>query len=186
MSYQEPIFTSPAGLFGKANGFVVNAWTDAARSTNANAEGMDWAQRQVVQGAMNRTWLAKLTTASPISPNRWRYSFVAFNITDSAGPSLPNTTFGAGSNAVNIRELRNTAAILDGSPMPNGATAGPVGSSWHESSWTSSALDGYVWMHASYTPTGSTLFWFDTPNPVRCAPLSFNEGGGEGEGGGPA
>ena len=180
MSYQEPIFTSPAGLFGKANGFVVNAWTDAARSTNANAEGMEWAQRQVVQGGMNRTWLAKLTQAVPLAGafNRWRYHFVPFNVTIAGTPTVTQTTFGVGEGALNIRELRNTPAQVDGSPIPNGASVGPVGSTWAANAWTTTSLEGYVWMHVSYTPTGTTLFWFDTPNPVRCAASFFTEGGG--------
>lgn len=179
MSYQEPIFTS--GLFGRANRVVVNSWGDAARTTAANAEGMDWAQRQVVQGQMNRTWLACLTTATLITPNRWRYAFSAFNVTDADLPQLTSTTFGQGIDAINLRELRNTAAQVDGSPIPPGATVGPVGSSWLAGAWSVAALEGYVWMHASYTPTGTTLFWFDTPNPVRCAASFFIEG----EGGGP-
>lgn len=186
MSYQEPIFNSESGLFGRANRFVVNSWVDASRATNAYSEGMDWAQRQVIQGGMNRTWLAKLTAATLIAPNRWRYAFSAFNITAGFLPQLTPTTFGQGVDAVNIRELRNTAAQVDGSPIPNGASVGPVGSSWSAQNvaWNTTELEGYVWMHASYTPTGTTLFWFDTPNPVRCASSFFAEeqGGGEGFG----
>ncbi len=182
MSYQEPIFNS--GLFGKANRFVTNAWTDAARAANAYAEGMEWAQRQVVSGSPTETWLAKLTTATVLAPNRWRYAFTGFDIT-SAGAALTSAnTFGEGTLAINIRELRNTAGAVDGSPIPTGATVGPVGSAWTAGAWTTSSLEGYVWMHASYCTDGSTLFWFDTPNPVRCAASFFTgEDEGEGEGG---
>ena len=180
MSYQEPIFNS--GLFGKANRFVTNAWTDAARAANAYAEGMEWAQRQVVSGSPTETWLAKLTTATLLAPNRWRYAFTGFDITSAGGVATSSNTFGEGTLALNIRELRNTAAALDGSPIPTGATAGPVGSSWNGTAWTTTNLEGYVWMHASYCTDGTTLFWCDTPNPVRCASSFFSEGAGGGEG----
>jgi hypothetical protein len=36
-------------------------------------------------------------------------------------------------------------------------------------------------MHATQDTTGGTLFWFDTPNPVRCASSFFTEGEGGGE-----
>lgn len=182
MSYQEPIFTSAAGLFGRANGFVVNAWTDAARAANAYAEGMEWAQRQVVAGRVTDAWLAKLTAATVLAPNRWRYAFTGFDITAAGGVATSSNTFGEGTLALNLRELRNTAAALDGSPIPTGATAGPVGSSWNGTAWTTANLEGYVWMHASYCSDGTTLFWFDTPNPVRCASSFFTEGAGGGEG----
>ena len=179
MSYQEPIFTS--GLFGKANRFVTNAWTDAARAANAYAEGMEWAQRQVVSGSPTETWLAKLTTATVLAPNRWRYAFVGFDITSLGLPVTSSNTFGEGTLALNLRELRNTAAAMDGTPIPLGATVGPVGSTWAANDWTVVDLEGYVWMHASYCTDGTTLFWFDTPNPVRCADSFFAEeqGGGE-------
>ena len=184
MSYQEPIFTS--GLFGKANRFVTNAWTDAARAANAYAEGMEWAQRQVVSGSPTETWLAKLTTATVLAPNRWRYAFVGFDITSVGAAVTSSNTFGEGTLALNLRELRNTASELDGTPIPTGASAGPVGSTWNGSAWITTGMEGYVWMHASYCTDGSTLFWFDTPNPVRCGqaflfvdPVPDPEGEGE-------
>lgn len=178
MTYQEPIFQR--GLFGQANAFVVNAWGNAARVASEYAEGMDWAQRQVVAGRQTDTWLAKCTSATLLAPNRWRYAFEDFDITASAAPLTNSNTFGEGTGAINIRELRNTAAAIDGTPIPTGATVGPVGSVWNGTAWTTTNLEGYVWMHATYDTTGGTLFWFDTANPVRCASSFFTDpGGGE-------
>jgi hypothetical protein len=179
MTYQDPIFER--GLFGKANAFVVNAWGNAARAASDYAEGMEWAQRQVVSGAVTETWLAKCTTATLLAPNRWRYAFEDFDITSAAAPLTNSNTFGEGTQAINIRELRNTAGAIDGTPIPTGATVGPVGSVWNGTAWTTTNLEGYVWMHATYDTTGGTLFWFDTPNPVRCASSFFTEGEGGGE-----
>lgn len=166
MSHQVPIFES--GLFGKANRFVTNAWTESASAVAANAEGLEWAQRQVVQEAVQTTYLAKITTATVLGTNRWRYDGVAFDITAAGAATVSTGTFGQFTGALNIRELRNTAGVIDGSPLPTGASIGPVGSSWTGTVWSTTSLEGYVWITVAYDTGGNVLYWFDTPNPSRC------------------
>jgi len=167
MSYQAPIFES--GLFGKANRFVCNGWTQSAQAVSANAEGIEWAQRQVVQGSVPERWLAKLTAATSIAPDRWIYTFEPFGITANREPAaLLSSTWGKGTTAINLRELRNDGSQVDGSPKPSGSSIGPVGSTYGASGWTTSQLTGYVEMNLDYTTSGGVLYWFSEPNPVRC------------------
>ena len=167
MGYQTPIFES--GLFGKANRFVCNGWTQSAQAVSANAEGLEWAQRQVVQGSVQERWLAKLTAATSITSDRWKYTFEPFSITSAADPaSLLTGTWGKGTGAINIRELRNDGAQIDGSPKPAGSSVGPVGSVYTNGAWRTTDLAGYVEMHLEYDTSGGVLYWFSEPNPVRC------------------
>ena len=166
MTFQAPIFNS--GLFGKANEFVCNAWTEASRAVSESAEGMEWAQQQAKQVRLPDTWLAKVTAATSIGNNRWTYDFSPFAIDASHAVVSVSGTFGTGSGAINIRELRNTTTALDGSPLPAGATVGPFGSTWSGSAWSTTSLAGYCKMHADYRSDGSVLFWFSELNPTRC------------------
>ena len=169
MSYQTPIFES--GLFGKANRFVCNGWTQSAQAVSANAEGIEWAQRQVVQGSVPERWLAKLTAATSIGSDRWSYTFEPFGINSINAPAglISASTWGKGTGALNLRELRNDGNQVDGSPKPSGSTIGPVGSVYSGSAWTITNLAGYVEIHLDYNTSGGVLYWFSEPNPVRCA-----------------
>lgn len=176
MSFQRPIFNK--GIFGRANATVVNGWTDSAEMVSQNADGIAWASAQVVSGRIVETWLAKLLTALPIGANRWKYTFEPFAIQLNANNAVPVTlvagTFGATldgqhhHHAFNIRELRNTAADIDGSPLNINTTIGPVGSSYAGNAWQLLGLSGYVHMHLEYDSEGRSLYWFDCPNPVQC------------------
>lgn len=165
MSYQTPIFEN--GLFGKANRFVCNGWTESSQTVFQNSEGIEWAQRQVVQGSVPDRWLAKLTAATAITTDRWTYSFQPLGIVGASPATLLAGTWGVGSGAINLRELRNDGVNVDGSPKPTGATIGPVGSTY-TNAWSLGNLAGYVEMHLSYQNNGSVLYWFSEPNPVRC------------------
>jgi len=167
MSYQQPIFDS--GLFGKANRFVVNGWTDAAVAVSEHGEGIRWAQEQVRRAQVQTRFLARITTATALAANRWRYDGGGLDITSVADPAAASGTFGTFTGAINLRELRNTATVLDGSPIPTGASVGPVGSSYSGSAWSTTALQGYVEMVVAYDTSGNLLYWFDAPNPTRCA-----------------
>lgn len=168
MSYQTPIFES--GLFGKANRFVCNGWTESAQAVAANAQGLEWAQQQVVQGSVPDRWLAKLTAAFSISTDRWVYTFepIAINSGNQPVQLFTFSTWGKGQGAINLRELRNDGSQVDGSPKPTGSSIGPVGSLYVSNAWTTSNLSGYVQIHLDYTTSGGVLFWFSEPNPVRC------------------
>ena len=180
-SEQVPIFES--GLFGKANSIVCNSWTDAARIVADNAEGIRWAQSQVVSGHVTTRFLAKITTATPMNmgagvlSNRWVYAGTAFKITPLNATMVPAGDFGKFVDAVNIRELRNSSTQADGSPLVN-ASIGPVGSSYVNGSWTLEQLAGYVELVADYDSNGGLKYWFDCPNPSACT----NAGGGGGGG----
>lgn len=167
MSHQVPIFDR--GLFGKANSFVCNAWTESANLVGAHEEGLAWAQAQVRAGVVETRFLAKITTATSLAPNRWTYSGVALAITSAYAPTGISGTFGTFSgNAINLRELRNTSTTLDGAPIPTGASVGPFGSSWSGSAWTTSSLEGYCEIVAAYDTSGSVFYYFSEPNPTRC------------------
>jgi hypothetical protein len=167
MSHQQPIFEQ--GLFGKANGFVCNAWTESSNIVSMHEEGIAWAQAQVRAGSIETRFLAKLTAATPISANRWLYSGVALAITAAHGPTGITGSFGTFTlNAINLRELRNTASAADGSPLPSGASIGPVGSTWANSAWSTTVLEGYCEVTAAHDTSGGVFHWFDCPNPTRC------------------
>lgn len=174
MSYQRPIFNS--GLYGKANASVMNGFVDSAEAVFFNEEGLRWAQRQVVQGELQLTFLAKLTAATVLLPNRWEYVFEPFVIHTAAAFRVPTTltagTWGsstgdATTKAVNLRELRNTATVIDGSALPGGASIGPVGSVY-AGGWATTSLEGYVFMHVDTDKQGNLVHWFDAPNPIDC------------------
>ena len=177
MSHQQPIFHD--GLFGKANAFVCNSWQQSANAVSANAEGIEWAQRQVVAGISVRKFLAKITGATEISGAtfRWTYSFEPFTIDGSASwlAETVDSSFGSASGgfdqAINFRELRNDDAYIDGSPTGGTIEAGPFGSRYENDAWTEE-LAGYCEMTVSHRSDGKVLFWFSEPNPVRCIPQS--------------
>ena len=188
MSFQRPIFHK--GLFGAANATVCNSWTDSAEAVAQNADGIAWASQQVVSGRVEITWLAKLTEAVLIAPNRWKYVYEPFTVSLAAGAAAPAPlvagTFGKWVGppvhekyAFNIRELRNTATAIDGTVLSIGQTIGPVGSEWVNDAWSTTAMAGYVWMHQEYSSEGFSLFWFDCMNPTRCDPQYNLIGGGE-------
>lgn len=200
MSFQRPIFNN--GLFGKANASVCNGWTEATQTVSDNADGIAWAQRQVVQGMRRSTWLAKLTEAVVFAPGRWRYKFVPFTLNATTGAPVPlvesvpgvfEATFGKNVGtephelAYNLREITNDGVRSDGSIIGQNVTIGPVGS-WVDlqaspANWKTTDLKGYVEMHVEYDAEGKTLYWFSEQNPVHCNSQMFNDfqGGGEGE-----
>lgn len=173
VTYQNPIFEK--GLFGAANESVCNWWTETSRIVSENTEGIRWAQQQVVGGHVTTRFLAKITSATLLAPNRWLYSGTAFQITSTYATSVPSGSFGTFSSAVNIRELRNTATLADGSLLDS-ATIGPVGSEYVDDAWSLTGLAGYVEMVADYNSSGGLVYWFDCANPSACT----NTGGGGG------
>lgn len=167
MSFQAPIFES--GLFGKANRFVCNSWTQSSQLVSENAEGLEWAQGQMHRGRVPERWLARVTKATALGSDRWLYDFEAVVLTPQHGAQAVTGSFGKGTGAINLREIGNNGTTVDGSPKPSGATIGPVGSSWSGSAW-SLTLSGHVQMNLVYDSTGAAAWWFSEPNPVRCAP----------------
>lgn len=177
MSYQVPIFES--GLFGKANRFVCNSWTASAQAVAQNAEGIEWAQQQLIKPNIPLRWFARVTEATLIYPNRWKYKFEPFAIRETVGnvPMSPvplvqqpvnEKIWGAGVGAINLREIDNTSSIIDGSPLPGGASIGPVGSRYVNGAWTTLAISGCVEINLDYLDDGQVLYWFASPNPVKC------------------
>lgn len=168
MTYEWPIFTE--GLFGKANASVCNAWTQSARIVLSSSEALDWATRAKDAYAQPERWLAQVTVAAAISgsTNRWSYTFVPIIISGSTVSNLAGTGQ-AGSGALNLREMRNTASLADGSPLASGMSIGPVGSVWGGSSWSTTLLTAIVEMNVEHKADGSVAYWFSSPNPGRCA-----------------
>ena len=178
MSYQAPIFES--GLFGKANRFVCNGWTQSAQTVAQHAEGIEWAQQQLIKPDIPTRWLALITQATYLYPNRWSYTFEPFAIDTMVGvipmTSVPLVTqpagdkkWGVGQGAINLRELDNTSSIIDGSPLPSGASIGPVGSRDVNGTWLLVGLRGHVEINMDYRTDGQVLYWFSSPNPVKCS-----------------
>lgn len=168
MSTQRPIFQQ--GLLGAANREVCNLWTDGAEIARDGADALEWARAQMVGFRTSDAWLAKITSATLLSTNRWTYSGSAFNLDGSHAPIASTDSYGAFTGALNLREIRNAAGVVDGSPLPAGASVGPVGSVWDTatSAWTTTGLAGYVWMRRAYRTNGADLVYFDTPNPGKC------------------
>lgn len=168
MSIQRPIFQQ--GLLGAANREVCNLWTDGAEIARDGADAIEWARGQMVGFRTADAWLAKITSATLLSTNRWSYAGVAFDLDGSNAPIARTESFGVFTGALNIREIRNGAGVVDGSPLPAGASIGPVGSVWNAgtSTWTTTALEGYVWMRRAYRTNGAELVFFDTMNPGKC------------------
>lgn len=168
MTYQRPVFTG-GGLFGKANRFVCNAWTDGAETVAEHAEGIRWSQQQVVRGNVPERWLAKVTAATAIGANRWEYAFFAAEVTAARAGAILTGTFGQGTGAINIRELTNSATIVDNTRLPAGVTVGPIGSTYVAGTgWPLTPLAAYVEMRLDYDASGGVLYWFDAPNPSEC------------------
>lgn len=166
MSFQRPVFNS-GGLWGKANQFVCNAWTDSAEAVSENAEGIRWSQQQLLRDNITERWLAKITAATAIAANRWEYEFEHATVNAARMGAILSNAIGKGTGAINIRELTNTVLLVDNSAIPPGATIGPVGSVY-AAGWPLAPLNAYVEMVLSYDEDGGLLYWFDAPNPVEC------------------
>lgn len=169
MTYMRPKFEQ--GLFGSANKFVCNRWTDSAELVAGAAEGIQWAQQQLVQGAIVKQALCEVTAAASLAANRWTYTVKGW---------VPPSIAGAGISAPvderfdyttvrNLREEHNTATTADGMDLTTPAsTIGPVGSVWSGSAWTTSSLQAKVMVYVVYDLGGNAYAFFDRPNPVRC------------------
>ena len=168
MTYEWPIFTE--GLFGKANASVCNAWTQSARIVLSSSEALDWATRAKDAFEQPERWLAKITSATAVggASNRWTYAFEPIIISGTTTAALSGTGQKA-TGALNLREFYNTALPVDMSPLPTGATIGPVGSDFNGTVWPTTPLTAIVEMNVEHKADGSVAYWFSSPNPGRCA-----------------
>ena len=85
---------------------------------------------------------------------------------------IPAALSGTGqkaTGALNLREFYNTALLVDMSPLPTGATIGPVGSDFNGTVWPTTPLTAIVEMNVEHKADGSVAYWFSSPNPGRCA-----------------
>lgn len=172
MPIMRPIFDGRGmpGARGKAGREVANTWTNGAEVALAGVQQLDNAKLQLFPSTIAYRWLGKCTAATSIGANRWKYEGEAIAIAGTAPILLAaGDQFGRFVDALNIRELRNDATAIDGSPLPAGATIGPVGSTWSGGSWSTTELAGYVELCAGYLDDGSLLVWFSENNPGRCA-----------------
>lgn len=177
MSHKRPIFSQ--GLFGKANNEVCNLWTDSAVAVRDNAEGLAWAQQQIVKGRVQKEALCELLSATYLAPNRWTYSIRLWNPPGTGAV----VTYGADSRfsystAYNLREWHNTAALVDGTDVTIPPTTfGPVGSYWDNAApgWVLVNLQAKVHVRVVYTTGGQAFAYFDRPNPFRCTDIANNQ-----------
>jgi hypothetical protein len=165
MSYEWPTFSQ--GLFGAANATVCNSWTRAAMVVADNEQALAWANAQMSAYEHPSRWLAKVTAAAIISPNRWAYTFEAVTYNGTTPAALLGTGQ-AGTGAINIRESYNTSAMVDSSALVSPATVGPVGSNFVSSAWSLTGLEAIVEMNVENKTDGSVLYWFSAPNSFRC------------------
>ena len=183
MTTHRPRFNQ--GLFGKANRFVTNGWTDAANAVAQHQQGIEWATSQLVQPQVAEMFLCTVNTATAIpgASYRWTYGIELWyppSPTGASGVPAPadaRFTFAA---AYNLREWHNTATFLDGmDPTNPSVVVGPVGSRWNGSAFTTSSLEAKVVAWVTADLSGAAFAYFDRPNPVRCAGLFWNPEEGE-------
>lgn len=169
MTYHRPKFEQ--GLFGSANRFVCNRWSDGAEFTMANAEGVAWAQQQIVRGSVLSTHLCQVESATVLAANRWIYTVKQWVPAAIAGSAISNPTDERFKYTTcrNIREEHNTATLVDGMDITTpAASVGPVGSVWSGAAWTTTNLSAKLLVHVVYDLGGNAYAFFDRPNPVRC------------------
>jgi hypothetical protein len=171
MTFQRPIFSK--GLFGKANRMVCNGWTQAAAVTQDNAQGIEWAQRQIVRGNIIAQGLCTVLSAAAWSgaTNRWLYT-VKLWVPDpyvAGGIAQPNDDRFSYTNCANLREWHNVAGVADCMDLTTPlAEIGPVGSRYTGGAWPTTNLEAKVHVCVVYDRKGLHFPYFDRPNPIRC------------------
>jgi len=177
MAFQNPIFNG--NLYGGLTRFAMNGFAQTQRVATANAAGIKFAQGEAFNKAPNKSVLVTLESATAIVGqfNRWRYSVKIWFPTPigGGGITLPtNDKSGTYASAINLREMHNTATLVDGMNISTApaATVGPVGSIYDAStsSWPIGQLTAKVELHVCYDSSGATFAYFDRPNPIRCTP----------------
>lgn len=169
MTWHRPNFRD--GLFGAANRFVTNAWTDSADAVKRNAEGLAWAQQQVVSANLVKFHLCTLKSATLVTPNIWKYQVTVWSPPHPAGGGVadPADKRFDWPEVWNLREFHNTASVVDGMDITNPpVSVGPVGSTWNGTAWTLTPLQAKVNVWVVYDLAGKAYPYFDRPNPVRC------------------
>lgn len=169
MTYMRPRFEQ--GLFGSANKFVCNRWTDSSEFVAESTEGIRWAQSQLVQGNIVAQGLCEAVSATVLAANRWEYTvrlWVPAAITGSAIAAVTDPRFDY-TKCRNLREEHNTATTVDGMDITAPAsTIGPVGSTWTGTAWTTTSLQAKFVVSVVYDLGGNAYAFFDRPNPIRC------------------
>lgn len=192
MSNQRPIFNENAGLFGKANRVVMNGIMDTVDTVNQYQAALMSAQQLLLEQRQTmRFFLAKLNTATSLGTGtyKWTYSGTPFVLNTLGTPAgypsgaAVNDAADQFSAAINLREFYNHSNPVDGmNPTAPGVSVGPVGSTYVASNqWSTTNLEAVVIVYVTVNTTGGVVYFFDRPNPVRCAEESFvpPEGGGE-------
>lgn len=175
MSYHVPRFNQ--GLFGKANAFVTNGWTQAAEMVQQRGEAIDWAHGEMVKPRALWQELISVESAAVIAgaTYRWTYSVKLWfpeSPTGAAGVPDKNDTRFSYSAAYNLREWHNSATFLDGMDPGNPSViVGPVGSQWGGGAFTTTGLKAKTLAWVAMDRAGKPVCFFDRPNPVRCAGL---------------
>ena len=172
MTTHRPRFNQ--GLFGKANRFVTNGWTDAANAVAQHQQGLEWASLQLVQPQVAAQFLCSVLNATAIvgAGNRWTYEIELWyppSPTGASGVPAPTDKRFSFTNAYNLREWFNTASVVDGMPTtsPN-IVVGPVGSVWNGTSFPTTNLSANLVAYVTADLSGAAFAYFDRPNPVRC------------------
>jgi hypothetical protein len=181
VSNQRPIFNENAGLFGKANRVVMNGIMDTVDTVNQYQAALMAAQQLLLEQRQTmRFFLAKLNTATSLASYRWTYSGVPVILNGSTQTFVAvNDSSDQFSGALNLREVFNQTNPVDGmNPTDPDVSVGPVGSTYSGCNvWTTANLEAIVIVYVTVSTSGSVLYFFDRPNPIRCFEDCF--GGGE-------
>lgn len=173
MSYQRPKFTS--SVYG---GLTRPVMQDMQRAGDvirdqAGAEAITWANRERMSARSVSMGLVELVSATAIggAAYRWNYTVRLWHPAGAGGITLPGTdsrfTY---SNAINLRELHNTATRVDGVTINAAPTDqfGAVGAVFSGGTWSNGELLAKVQLFVVYDTAGAAWPYFDRPNPYRC------------------
>jgi hypothetical protein len=169
VTYFNPLFS--AGLFGKANAAVCNAWTDAARFSTENQEPVRWAAAQAKRALVVARAVCKISAATSIGSNKWNYTIALWTPPGASGLT-PNTSdqWFTSTTCKNLREQFNDATTVDGMDISSPpATVGPVGSVFTAGAWPVTNLNAVAEVSIIYDTAGKAYAYFDRPNPIRCS-----------------
>jgi hypothetical protein len=172
VSYQRPKFTQ--GVYG---GLTRPVMQDMQRAGDvirdqAGGDAIAWANTRRMEGNSVSMGLVEITGATLISgaSYRWNYSVKLWHPAGAGGITLPSTdsrfTY---TNALNLRELYNTATLVDGVTVNATPTDqfGPVGSYFTGGAWATQ-YSARVQLFVVYNTAGAAWPYFDRPNPYRC------------------
>ena len=140
---------------------------DAAAQARDSADVIERARVALWPSLVVARFIGKVIEATALDDNRYLYSGESALVAGTE-MELVGDESGVFEDALNLREMNNTADIVDNTPLPDGASVGPVGSTWTGSSWTTTGLSAYVEVLVVYKKDGSLGYFINEQMPVIC------------------